>query len=61
MDTTYISQFLAILVHNFYYFKVGICGHIQVGIIANIVSYITNYYFRTILIKISKLPLCKIE
>ena len=47
VDTTNIFQFLAIFLQNFYYFtpKMASFGPIQLGIIANIISWIMNYQY----------------
>ena len=47
MDTTNIFPFLAILAHNFHYFtpKIANFGSIQLGILANIVSWIINNHY----------------
>ena len=47
MDTTNIFHFLSIFAHNFYYFppKKSNFGHIQLDIIAYVVSKAMNYNY----------------
>ena len=60
MDVTNISQFLAFFfAGNFYYFtpKIANFGHIQLGILANIVSKIVKYHFPKLYAFVKKLTI----